>query len=522
MKSQPYFQTYDARKPPRFEALSSKSEALWHALAGATIGFSIWYLHWRWTVSLNPDAMVFSCVVAVAETLFFVGTLLFFHDIWREGDTKKGPPPKSRADIGLLGTDGATTVDVFITTYDEDIEVLRPTIEAANSLVLPENMRVSVWLLDDGNRPAVSALGPQYGIGYLARKSNVGFKAGNLQNALLQTDGDLVVICDADTRIFPHFLENTTGYFRDPTVAWVQTPHWFYDIPDGEPWQAWIERHLPWLKVFSIPKVFGIFMSRVSGHDRKGVDPFMSEPALFFDVIQRRRNRNGASFCCGAGSIHRREALFEAALFNTVSQLDTARAKLGAVVPVSTSSLEPFKFHVSEDIYTSILLHSNKSKKWKSVYHPDVECRMLSPWTVDAWAMQKLKYAGGTFDIMMRGSPLIKTGMPWRTKLHYAATFWSYLSIVWLPIMLFAPALSMVTGWAPVKAYSYDFFAHIIPVLVIGELALITSCKGYNINFGRAMMVGSLPIQVRAFFQVLAAERTVFNRYKRIAPVMDY
>lgn len=49
-----------------------------------------------------------------------------------------------------------------------------------------------------------------------------------------QTSGDFIGICDADTRLFPAILDHTLGYFRNPGVALVQTPQWFYDIPGGE------------------------------------------------------------------------------------------------------------------------------------------------------------------------------------------------------------------------------------------------------------------------------------------------
>ena len=41
-----------------------------------------------------------------------------------------------------------------------------------------------------------------------------------------------------------------------------------------------------------------------------------------------------------------------------------------------STELMPYKFHVSEDIYTSILLHGDKARNWKSVYHPQVESKM--------------------------------------------------------------------------------------------------------------------------------------------------
>ena len=39
-----------------------------------------------------------------------------------------------------------------------------------------------------------------------------------------------------------------------------------------------------------------------------GEDPLVNDPRIFYDILLRRRNWANASFCCGAGSIHRREA----------------------------------------------------------------------------------------------------------------------------------------------------------------------------------------------------------------------
>ena len=501
---QPYFHRFEDRTAPFYAPMSSKRTTAWQFLAGLTIGVSIWYLWWRWTASLNPDAMIFSVVVALAETLFFVGTLFFFHDIWREKDTPQKPPPNCRFALGGDYDKGSVTVDVFVTTFDEEPDVVRPTLEAAINLKIPENTRVAVWLLDDGNRSEFALLAEDMGVGYLHRDNNRGFKAGNLKNALMQTSGDFIAICDADTRMFPNFLENTLGYFQDPKVAWVQTPHWFYDIPEGQTWIEWARQKLPSSTTF-LQKPIAAIGQFLSGQTHVGVDPMLSEPALFFDVIQRRRNRNGASFCCGAGSVHRREALFQSALsqYGAFLSNDPSRFALA-------QEFEPFKFHVSEDIYTSIQLHSNTEIQWISVYHPQVECRMLSPWTIEAWATQKLKYAGGTFDIMLRDNPVFQTGMPWRIKLHYLATFWSYLSALWVPIMMLAPIFSLFTGWAPVQSYSFEFFMHILPVLVLSELAMVVGCKGHNVNIGRVMAIGGLPITLRALWFVLRGQKPKF------------
>ncbi|MGR3435487.1 MAG: glycosyltransferase, partial [Shimia sp.] len=292
-----YFAIFEGRSPPDLPPMGRGRTFAWQVAATATLVLGVWYLHWRWTASINPDAVVFSVLVAAAETAMLLGTALFFHDIWREGDTPRRPPPAERGEMGL-GPGGPIRVDILVTTYDEAPEIVAPSLSAAAALRCPPGVEVTVHLLDDGARYAMAHLAARHGATYHARHDNRGFKAGNLKAALLASDGDLVAICDADTRLMPTFLENTLGYFRDPCVAWVQTPHWFYDIPSGTARRHPLARAL----------------ARATGAPPRGHDPFMGGDLYFFDVIQRRRNRNGAAFCCGAASSHRRAPLFAAAL----------------------------------------------------------------------------------------------------------------------------------------------------------------------------------------------------------------
>ncbi|MEO0485187.1 MAG: glycosyltransferase [Pseudomonadota bacterium] len=498
MTAPDYFRAFDHVRPPVLAPMTERRRLIWQLAAAFTLGLGAWYLHWRWTASLNPDALLFSAAVAGAETLAFLGTLLFFYDIWEEGDTPRAAPPRLPAEAAL--PPGAVlSVDVMVTTYDEDVAVLEATLEDAARLVVPPGWTVRTHVLDDGNRPLIEALARRFDVGYITRAGNRGFKAGNLRNALTLTDGEFVVICDADTRLFPTFLDHTLGYFRDPSVAWVQTPHWFYDIPEGEPRRGLMGRAIGWL----------------TGDTRSGRDPYLSGSMMFFDVIQRRRNRHGASFCCGAASIHRREPLFLDALDQ--HRGDRGRQAFGAGLrrfAARMQPLQPFRFHVSEDIYTSILLHGDGGKdagaRWRSVYHPQVESKMLSPWSMEAWSAQKLKYAGGTLDLMLRVAPTALPKMPWKVALHYAATFWSYVSCLVLVVLLAAPVITLFTGLSPVATYSVTFFLHLLPVLLANELAFTLGAKGQDGHQGRVQSVATLPITLRAFWLVLRGKRVRF------------
>ena len=101
-------------------------------------------------------------------------------------------------------------MDVFVPTYNEDISVLEATLVGCNNM----RMDHTTYLLDDGRRPEVKELARRMGCGYLTREDNKHAKAGNINAALKKTDGDLIVVLDADMVPQPDFLEKTTGYFR--------------------------------------------------------------------------------------------------------------------------------------------------------------------------------------------------------------------------------------------------------------------------------------------------------------------
>lgn len=81
----------------------------------------------------------------------------------------------------------------------------------------------TIYVLDDGHRPAIAALAQELGVQYLSRPDNLHRKAGNLNHALAHTHGDLIAILDCDFIPFSRFLDRTVGIFKDPKVALVKT-----------------------------------------------------------------------------------------------------------------------------------------------------------------------------------------------------------------------------------------------------------------------------------------------------------
>jgi cellulose synthase (UDP-forming) len=520
-----YFKRYEQRQPPEPVPFSPVRERIFQALAIAALVLGLYYLAWRWSASLNPNALWFAIPLVVAESFAFVGSALFFLSIWRTQDTPRKPPPAKVSEI--LGTapdeDRPLSVDVFFATYNEDVELVRLSIRDAKALRYPHPIDVRIHVLDDGKRPAMRAVCEEEKVNYLSRPTNIGYKAGNLRNGLEHTHGDLLVICDADTRPLPGLLEETLGYFRDPHVAWVQTPQWFYDLEEGTPLPQWLSRRL---HLGRVGAALGRGVEKLIGPVRIGADLLGNDPLMFYDVIQRRRNWCNASFCCGAGSVHRRDAVMEAALKAYGNQVQASvnrftrevpdpqlRGALGdALTAEAARSLEftPYKFHVSEDIYTSIVLHSDSERRWKSVFHPQPLTKMLSPQDLLTWSIQRFKYAGGTLDIFWNDSPFKRPLEAWQ-KLMYGTTIYSYLAPLWTVVFLISPIVYLFSGVSPVSSYNAAFYAHFVPFIFINKLAFMVGTWGVPTWRGEQHYLAFFWLNLKAIRDVLMRKPIKFH-----------
>jgi cellulose synthase (UDP-forming) len=519
-----YFERFEHRRPPEPLPHSPGRELAWQFLVIVALVLGANYIRWRWTDSLNFDALWFAIPLVVAETLAYVGLLLFAFNLWKTRDVPMRPPPRSIADCvdDAGAADRPVAVDVFITTYNEEEELVRFSIRDARKLRYPHPIDLRIHVLDDGRRASMRAVADEEGVHYISRTNNIGFKAGNLRNAMESTSGDFIVICDADTRVFPTLLEHTLGYFRDPAVAWVQTPQWFYDIPEGTALPEWLGRRLGrpggWI---------GRAVERVVGPVRIGQDPFVNDPQMFYDVLMRRRNWCHASFCCGAGSVHRREAVMQTALHSFGRNVEREVGRFAGEIEDASlrddfseamrtqvaleQELTPYKFHVSEDIYTSIVLHGDGVRRWKSVMHPRVESKMLSPQDLLTWMIQRFKYAGGTLDIALRDNPLLRGRMSLPQRLMYLSTFWSYLGCLWNIVFLLAPVIYLFTGIAPLSSYSSAFYWHAIPFIVATEIAFMVGTWGIRAWDGKASYLSFFWVNFRALWTVLRGEKIKFH-----------
>ncbi len=228
-------------------------------LAVFALAVTVGYLAWRLAFTLAPDALWLSIPFFLLEVHGAISLALFVYSVW-DTDAAEVPEPVTETDL---------TIAMLIPTFNEDPEVLLPTVSAAVDLEPAHE----TWVLDDGDRPWVREMAEALGAHYIARSDNTHAKAGNLNNALTQITTDLVGVLDADHVPSPGFLTDTIGYFEDERLALVQTPQDFYNTDSFEHVGAY------------------------------------QEEAMFYRVIQPGKNLHNAAFWCGTSAVLRTSAL---------------------------------------------------------------------------------------------------------------------------------------------------------------------------------------------------------------------
>ena len=340
------------------------------------------YLAWRGLYTLNTDdwsRLLVSWTVYTAEIYAFIQLVLFAYHAWS---------PLERKRIRLTSY---PMVDVFITVVNEPIHILRRTAVGCMNQRYPKN-RYRVHILDDGSRDEVQQLAASMNCGYIRRADRLHAKAGNLNHALQQTSGEIVAIFDVDHVPTADFLHDTVGMFQDQLVAFVQTPHHFYN-PD-------------------------IFQKNLR---TEGV--LKNEQALFYRVLQSGRDRHNSAFFAGSCGLFRRRVLEEIGGFRTET--------------------------VTEDIHTSMVIHA---KGYRSCYLNKVLAAGLMPETFESLIKQRVRWATGHVQMLFRSNPLTMRGLSLHQRLGYFASIFYFVHGIPRVICLVAPLCALLFGVAPVIA----------------------------------------------------------------------
>lgn len=299
------------------------------------------------------------------------------------------------------------TVDIYIPSYNESLDVVRDTVLAAQCLDYPAD-KLKIYLLDDGKRNEFAVFAANVGVGYITRNDNSHAKAGNLNHAMKLTKGELICVFDCDHVATRIFLQATVGAFLvDPKLALMQTPHYFYS-PDP------FERNLS------------------AGRD------IPNEGQLFYGQIQRGNDNWNATFFCGSCAVIRRSALEEIGGF-----------------AVET---------VTEDAHTALKM---QRLGWKSAYLDIPLAAGLATERLVVHVIQRTRWARGMTQIMRVDNPLLGRGLKWQQRLCYLNAMLSFQFALPRVAFLTAPLAYLLFNLNIIHSSASLIFAYMLPHLFL-------------------------------------------------------
>lgn len=375
-------------------------------LVGAYL--NIRYFWWRATETLifdfynGPLSIGVFCMELVAIVNM---TLVAYQTIYPTNRTPEAYQGAERIQQGYY----APNVDILIPTLNEPISILKRTLVGCMTINYPHKQ---IWLLDDGKRPEVKKLARELHCNYLSRDKREHYKAGNLNFGIQATEGDIIVIFDADFIPLNHFLERTLGFFEDPNVALVVTPQNFYN-PDP-------------------PEIN--LGGRILPH----------EQAVFYNIIQPGRDRTNSIVCTGTSIILRRSSLEEIGGFPT-----------GTIV---------------EDWIAGMLL---QGRGYKTVYLNELLSIGSAPESLSAYLVQRIRWAEGTLKVLFsRYNPLLIPGLNIVQRINHFSGILFWIEQGVLSIAYIAPLCFLFLGMRPLDTTIPDIILYWMPNYLFATIGI--------------------------------------------------
>jgi cellulose synthase (UDP-forming) len=430
------------------QADAQTSEYLHLFLVWLSVITTLRYFYYRTAYTLNFDGWVntvFCLLLYGAELYAVIGLLLSYFQTLKLKERQPVP-------LTLRPQEQWFTVDLYIPTYNEDVEIVRKTAIAAMAVDYPMDKK-RVYILDDGRkfperRQELRRMCEELGCTLLTRDNNDHAKAGNINTAMRRTSGDLILILDCDHIPSRDFLQNTVGFFYNPKVALVQTPHWFYN-PDP------FERNL-------------LTQGRI---------PVSNE--LFYKVVQKGNDFWNAAFFCGSAALIRRDYVLQ----------------VGGIA-VET---------VTEDCHTSLRLHS---QGYDSVYYDKIMIAGLAPEKFSALVGQQVRWARGMAQILRLENPLfnrrLKLTIPQRLC-YFSAMFGFFYGF---PRIMYAiaPTLFLLFAINPIRGLGLETLAYALPHIVLAMNTNYIVSKRVRFSFWNEVYEFAL-----AFFTAIVTLMAVLN-----------
>lgn len=420
----------------RIRSVKVSGNLLWLNVVVTIIYFAWW---------LNPfhvgNPILYS-LLFFGEIYHITMSLLFWLTIWPENYNKSFSITPNRKIF-------FPSLDIFVPVAGEPIEIIRNTVQ---NVLRMRCINSKIYILNDGlvagkdNWKEVEKLANELDVNCITRTTPGGAKAGNINYALKQTRGDIVVIFDSDMAPHEDFLEKVIPYFQDEKVGVVQTPQYY--------------------KNQNISEI------------AKGA---WEQQEFFFGPIMEGKERSNSAFICGTNVAIRRQALEE----------------VGGMYEES----------IAEDFLTGMFIHANG---WKSHYINEVLAEGLAPEDLLSYNKQQFRWARGSMEMLISKNPLFKKGLSLTQRLEYLASTLYHFNGLVVAIDIFTPLAFLFFGIEPVAATTTSFALFFIPFIFLNLYTINRSSGGSitfrAISFSQSNWI----LQVKAFIDLLLNKKSSF------------
>jgi cellulose synthase (UDP-forming) len=304
-------------------------------------------------------------------------------------------------------------VDIFIPTYTEPAEIVKRTVIGCQAIDY-ENKRV--YILDDGRRPELKMMAQELNCFYVTRTDNTHAKAGNINNALCQTDGELIAMFDADCVPLKNFLLRTVGFFRDDNVALVSTRQSFYNID--------------------------MFNHNIMS---------LMEESRFFSVTQAGRDRFNALLCFGTCFVMRRRSVED----------------IGGV-PTET---------LSEDWALGIKL---QAAGYRTYSLDEVLGVGAVAESMSEFLRQRVRWTQGTLQSLYASTnPLRIKGLTLMQRMIHSYSIMHYLINPFYLLIIIVPLLYFFFGFSPFYVTRGQFWFFFVPFICLNAMTMSWFSREY-------------------------------------------
>ena len=369
------------------------------------LALTIRYVLWRLLATLNlsnPLNGIFSLGLFFLEMLMVLSTSIQMYLMLRVKDRRR---EADRMAVAVAEGNFAPTVDIFIPTYNEPIFILRRTVIGCQAL---DYANKKVYLLDDTKRPEIKLLAKELGCKYITRPDNIHAKAGNINHATALTNGELIVVFDADFIPTKNFLTRTVGFFQNPEIALVQTPQSFYN-------------HDPIARNLGLENVLA------------------PEEEVFYRQIEIIKDSADSVICSGTSFVVRRSALQTAGGFVTDS--------------------------VCEDYFTGIRLSATG---YRLVYLDEKLSAGLAAENIEAHLTQRLRWARGTLQaFFIDSNPLTIRGLRFVQRLSHLEGLLHWFTSLSRVLFLLMPLAYSFLGILPLRASARELLYFFLPYYLV-------------------------------------------------------